>query len=52
MTQGGRESAGLVSFARSLDFIPRAKGLELDKLGGGRSTACSGLGGGWQQPDQ
>lgn len=26
MTQGGRESAGLVSFARSLDFIPRAKG--------------------------
>lgn len=28
MTQGGRERAGLVSFARSLDFIPRAKGTE------------------------
>lgn len=56
MTQGGRERAGLVSFARSLDFIPRAKGsgkgLKLGKLGGGRSTACSGLGRGWQQPDQ
>lgn len=43
MTQGGRERAGLVSFAGSLDFIPRAKrtgeGLKLGKLGGGRSSA-------------